>query len=670
MKSHLNRLSLETSPYLLQHATNPVDWYPWGEEAFSKAKAENKLVLVSIGYSSCHWCHVMEHEAFSNPEATEFMNTHFVNIKVDREERPDVDQIYMNAVQIINRSGGWPLNCFALPNGKPVFGGTYFSTTNWLNVLKSLDEAWQKDPKRIVDVADELANSIVGTEIIRFKNLPETITNINLKDYANRLKRLFDTRNGGIKGAPKFPMPGLLDFLLNYSFHSDDKEITDFVTLTLDKIGQGGIYDHLGGGFARYSVDENWLIPHFEKMLYDNAQLISIYSKAYRLNKNEHYKDIVSETVDFLLNEMKSSLGGFYSSYDADSDGKEGTYYTWTKKEIEDLLNNDAELFSVAYGVTAAGNFDGSNVLNRCASKEHLKCLFSIDCSTANSKIDKAKQVLLDVRKKRTKPGLDDKILVSWNGLLISALTEAYLSFGDEKYLNAAINGLNYIEHHHYNDGKLKRVFCKNKLSVDALLDDYANLIKAYLSVYKVTLDTFMLAKAERLVETVIQNFYDNESGMFFFAPIDKTDLIARKMDLTDGVITSSGSTMAQNLFDIGIIVSNEKYIDMVKQMLANITSSLEHGGPYVFGWAKLMLSFQLPTVHIRFDSSDSRNTLNQIQSKVICPVIYSTILNNSNSKQLVSDGQLKICIGRTCYPSASDADYFVGLINSIRIDS
>jgi uncharacterized protein YyaL (SSP411 family) len=461
-----------------------------------------------------------------------------------------------------------------------------------------------------------------------------------------------------------------LDFLLNYSFHSDDKEITDFVTLTLDKIGQGGIYDHLGGGFARYSVDENWLIPHFEKMLYDNAQLISIYSKAYRLSKNEHYKNIVSETVDFLLNEMKSSLGGFYSSYDADSEGKEGTYYTWTKKEIEDLLNNDAELFSVAYGVTAAGNFDGSNVLNRSASKEHLKCLFSIDCSTANSKIEKAKQILLDVRKKRTKPGLDDKILVSWNGLLISALTEAYLSFGDEKYLNAAIDGLNYIEHHHYNDGKLKRVYCKNKLSVDALLDDYANLIKAYLSVYKVTLETFMLAKAERLVETVIQNFYDNESGMFFFAPIDKTDLIARKMDLTDGVITSSGSTMAQNLFDIGIIVSNERYIDMAKQMLANITTSLEHGGPYVFGWAKLMLSLQLPTVHIRFDSSNSRNTLNQIQSKVICPVIYPTILNNNNSKQLVSDGQLKICIGRTCYPSASDADYFVGLINSIRIDS
>ncbi len=670
MKSDLNRLSLETSPYLLQHATNPVDWYPWGDEAFNKAKTENKLVLVSIGYSSCHWCHVMEHEAFSNPEATEFMNSHFVNIKVDREERPDVDQIYMNAVQIINRNGGWPLNCFALPNGKPVFGGTYFTTSNWLNVLKSLDEAWQKDPKRIEDVADELANSIVGTEIIRFKNLPETITNINLKDYANRLKRLFDSRNGGIKGAPKFPMPGLLDFLLNYSFHSDDKEITDFVMLTLDKIGQGGIYDHLGGGFARYSVDENWLIPHFEKMLYDNSQLISIYSKAYRLNKNEHYKDIVNETVDFLLSEMKSSLGGFYSSYDADSDGKEGTFYTWTKKEVEDVLNEDSELFSVAYGITASGNFEGSNVLNRCASKEHLKSLFSIDCSTANSKIENAKRTLLEVRKKRTKPGLDDKILVSWNGLLISALTEAYLSFGDEKYLKAATDGLSYIENNHYSNGKLKRVFCKNKLSVDALLDDYANLIKAYISVYKVTLNNEWLSKAEKLVETVTQNFYDSESGMFFFAPSNKTDLIARKMDLTDGVIGSSGSTMAQNLFDIGVIISNESYIEMARQMLANITTSLEHGGPYVFGWAKLMLSFQLPTVHIRFDSSHSSNTLNTIQSKVICPVIYPTILNNNSSKQLVSNGQLKICIGRTCYPSASDADYFVRLINSIRIDT
>lgn len=664
MKSDLNRLSLETSPYLLQHATNPVDWYPWGEEAFNKAKTENKLVLVSIGYSSCHWCHVMEHEAFSNPEATQFMNTHFVNIKVDREERPDIDQIYMNAVQIINRRGGWPLNCFALPNGKPVFGGTYFSTANWTNVLQSLHEAWTKDPKRIEDVAEELSQSIVGTEIINFKNETKSYESINLKGYSDKIKRLFDTRYGGIKGAPKFPMPGLLEYLLEYGFHTNDNEITDFVNLTLDKIGLGGIYDHIGGGFARYSVDETWLVPHFEKMLYDNAQLISIYSKAYRLNKNDHYKEIVQETIDFLIREMKSGQGGFYSAYDADSEGKEGTFYLWTKKEIEDILCDEAEFFSVAYGVTATGNFEEKNILNRCASKDHLKSLFSIDCETAIGKIDKAKRALFEVRNKRVKPALDDKAILSWNGLTISALAEAYISFGEKRYLDQALSCLRYIEVNHYSNGELKRIFCKNKLSVDALLDDYANLIKAYLTLYKVTLDRTLLDKAQKLVDVTINDFFDENSGMFFFAPAKKTDLIVRKMDLMDGVVTSSGSTMAQNLFVFGNITGNEKYIELARQMLANISPSLVNGGPYVFGWAKLMLLFRLPAVHFKIDSANRLDTLNQVQAKVICPVIYPAIFQSSNG-----NGQAKICIGKTCYPSASETDYFVDLINSINVE-
>jgi hypothetical protein len=271
-----NRLASETSSYLLQHASNPVDWYPWGDEAFNKAKLENKLVLVSIGYSSCHWCHVMEREAFSNTEVTEFMNNNFVNIKVDREERPDIDQIYMNAVQIINRNGGWPLNCFTLPNGKPVFGGTYFSVKDWLDVLKNLNNTWINDSNRIIDVAEELSQSVAGTEVIRFKRDIDSFSTDVLKNYSNSLKKLFDTRNGGIKGAPKFPMPGLLDYFHEYAYHLPDKEMLDYVFLTLNKIASGGIYDHLGGGFSRYTVDENWHIPHFEKMLYDNAQLISI----------------------------------------------------------------------------------------------------------------------------------------------------------------------------------------------------------------------------------------------------------------------------------------------------------------------------------------------------------------------------------------------------------
>lgn len=670
MNISLNRLSKETSPYLLQHANNPVDWYPWGEEAFDKAKAENKLVLVSIGYSSCHWCHVMVHEAFSNTEVTDYMNSHFVNIKVDREERPDVDQIYMNAVQIINRSGGWPLNCFVLPNGKPVFGGTYFSINNWLSVLKNLNDAWKSNPKRIIEVADELALSIVGSEVVKFKREPETTSNNILKEYSNRLKRLFDNNNGGIIGAPKFPMPGLLDFLLEYGLHAPDDEVTEFVNLTLSKIALGGIYDHLGGGFARYAVDEKWHIPHFEKMLYDNAQLISLYSKAYRLTQNDLYKKEVNESIDFVLSEMKSSSGGFFASFDADSEGKEGAYYTWTKEELEKLLGEDAELFAVTYGVTATGNFDDRNVLYRCASKEQLKDLFSLECNVVKEKLAKAKQILIDVRKRRVKPGIDDKVIISWNSLLISALVEAYISFGDINYLNAAKDCIQFIETNHYSDGQLKRIFCKGKLSVDALLDDYTHLIKAYISLYKISLNQEYLAKAEVLIKTAINNFYDETSGMFFYTSNHQTDLIARKMDLTDGVIPSSGSIMAQNLFDLGEILKSEDYISKSTQMLTNITDSLEHGGPYVFGWAKLMLSKFLPASHLKISSTNDLNLLNQIQSKVICPVLFPSIFNNqpSNGNLEPNKSQPKICIGKNCYPTSTEPDYYVGLINSVKL--
>jgi len=665
-----NRLTLETSPYLLQHATNPVDWYPWGDEAFNKAKAENKLILVSIGYSSCHWCHVMEHEAFSSIEVTEYMNKHFVNIKVDREERPDIDQIYMNAVQIINRSGGWPLNCFVLPNGKPVFGGTYFSIDNWLSVLTNLNDSWLKDPNRIIEVAEELAQSIVGSEVIKFKHNPEDQSSYILKEYSNRLKRLFDARNGGITGAPKFPMPGFFDFLLEYGLHTEDKTISEFVFLTLDKIALGGIYDHLGGGFARYSVDDHWHIPHFEKMLYDNAQLISLYSKAYRLNPKDQYKNVVAETIAFIIKEMKSELGGFYASFDADSEGKEGAYYTWTKLELEAILGQDAELFSVAYGVTASGNFDSTNVLHRCATEDHLKNLFSIDCNTADSKIARSKQLLLEVRDRRVKPELDDKVIVSWNALLIAGFVDAFVSFNNVSYLKAAVDCISYIENNHFSDGKLKRIHCKGKLSVDALLDDYAHLIKAYTSLYKVTLNHEWITKAEALIETVINNFYDHDSGMFFYAPSHQKDLIARKMDLTDGVISSSGSVMAQNLFDLGKIQENEVYISMATQMLANITESLEHGGPYVYGWARLMHSKYLPAVHLKLNFTDSIELLNKIQSKVICPVLYP-VISKVQSSGCCSDpnqSMVKICIGKTCYPSAKDSDYYVRLINSIKL--
>jgi len=665
MDKTLNRLIKETSPYLLQHANNPVDWYPWGNEAFQKAEQENKLLLISIGYSSCHWCHVMEKEAFSNPEVAEYMNSHYISIKVDREERPDVDQIYMNAIQIITRRGGWPLNCFALPNGKPVFGGTYFKTDDWLSVLKNLNNAWQSEPNRIIDVANELTQSIQGSEIISFKQEISEIPNQLLDSYSSRLEKLFDIRNGGIIGAPKFPMPGLFEFLLEYGFHSNNESLNNFVHHTLTKIASGGIYDHIGGGFSRYTVDNSWHIPHFEKMLYDNAQLIALYSKAYRAKPDETYKKVVIESIDFLMNEMKSSNGGFFASFDADSEGKEGAYYTWTKSELESILGEDAELFSVTYGVSASGNFDGTNVLYKCASNENIKQLFSLDCSTIERKLTAAKGKLKEIRNQRVKPALDDKVILSWNAMAIDALVEAYITFEKKSYLHYAIECINFIESNHFSDGKLMRIHCKGKLSIDAFLDGYAYLIKAYISLYRSTLNSTWIDKAKQLISITIDEFYDEVSGMFYYASNKQNDLIARKMDLTDGVITSSNSVMAQNLKYIGKLLSDEEYLSISNQMLANISNSLENGGPYVFGWARLLLFNQLPTVHLKVSSDSKIEQINTIQQKVVHPFVFPML-----SKKISTDYEsfANICIGKTCYPSSSETEYYIDLINSTRI--
>lgn len=665
MTKTLNRLIKETSPYLLQHANNPVDWYPWGDEAFKKAEEENKIVLISIGYSSCHWCHVMEKEVFSNPEVAEYMNSHYISIKVDREERPDVDQIYMNAVQIITRRGGWPLNCFALPNGKPVFGGTYFKTDDWLNVLKNLNEAWKSEPNRIIDVANELTQSIQGSEIISFKQEISEIPNQLIESYSIHLEKLFDIRNGGIIGAPKFPMPGLIEFLLEYGFHSNKESLNNFVHHTLTKIASGGIYDHIGGGFSRYAIDDSWHIPHFEKMLYDNAQLITLYSKAYRAKPDETYKKVVIESINFLMNEMKSNNGGFFASFDADSEGKEGKYYTWTKSELESILGADAELFSVTYGVSASGNFDGTNVLYKCASNENIKQLFSLDCSTIEKKLTAAKGKLKEVRSLRVKPALDDKVILSWNAMVIDALVEAYITFENESYLNTAIECINYIENNHYSDSKLMRVYCKGKLSINALLDGYAYLIKAYIALYRSTLNQTWIDKAKQLINTAVNDFYDEESGMFYYASNKQNDLIARKMDLTDGVITSSNSVMAQNLKYLGELLDDEKYISISKQMLANIANSLDNGGPYVFGWARLLLFNQIPAVHLKVSDDKRINHINTIQRKVVHPFVIPML-----SKKVSTDNEslVNICIGKTCYPSSSETEYYVDLINSTKI--
>lgn len=674
MSQPLNRLSKESSPYLLQHASNPVDWYPWGDEAFEKAKQENKLMLISIGYSSCHWCHVMEREAFSNVQVAEFMNSHYVCVKVDREERPDVDQIYMNAVQIITRSGGWPLNCFALPDGRPVYGGTYFPDIAWLDILKSLHFTWMSEPKRVNQVADELIQGISQTEIITKKSEIKSTYANSLMALITNWQKHFDERYGGLKGAPKFPMPKSLKFLMHYAWAYSNDEVRDHVAFTLRKISQSGIYDHIGGGFFRYSVDEMWHVPHFEKMLYDNALMMSLYAQAYRYFKDENYKKIVYQTVDFLKREMRSPEGGFYSAIDADSEGEEGRFYTFLKDEVDEVLGEDAEMFSVLYGVSASGNLNGRSALRLASTPKETACVFGVDPEYVIQKQAKLKQVMLKYRNSKVRPSTDDKQILSWNALTIKGLIDAYITFNDESFLDLAIQTAGFIEKYLINDnGSLTRIYCKGKTSIAAFLDDYAFLIDAYILLYQATFNEHWLLKAKTLTDYVIAHFYCEKSGMFYFTNIKYSDTIVRKMELTDGVIPSSGAVMAHNLQTLGAYFLNDVYGDMAKQMGANISGQVERGGPYIYKWASLLLNFELGPAKVFSSGDKGKSMLDKVMSAShrpnVLPFLNTIKSEIPLSKLKVSDNMIRLCVGSTCRIPTNSEDQVILEINEERLN-
>lgn len=668
----LNRLSSETSPYLLQHATNPVNWFAWGNEAFDTAKRENKLMLISVGYSSCHWCHVMEKEIFSNQEVADFMNEHYVCVKVDREERPDVDQIYMNAVQIITRSGGWPLNCFTTPDGRPVFGGTYFPKDSWMDILVGLNETWDKEPSRVLEVADELTQGVKQTEIFRQPVGEKQFSASVLKNYVENWTHFFDTRFGAHKGAPKFPMPGSLSFLLDYSNFFSDERIENHVKLTLGKIIQGGIYDHLGGGFFRYSVDERWEVPHFEKMLYDNVQLIHLYSAAYKHFNNEYYREAVFQTVQFLRRELQSPEGGFYSAIDADSEGEEGRFYTWSKDEINNILGADAEVFSVAYGISAAGNHMEKNVLRLAASANETACVFALSEQEVVESIKRSKAKLFNARAVRTRPVTDDKQILSWNALAVNSLAKAYQVFHDDSFLDDAKKCLSFIENKLVSkDGTLSRIYCKQKTSIPGFLDDYAFVIQAYISLYQVTFNEEYLEKSKALSEVAIKNFYCSNTGMFYFSKPEHDNLIARKMEITDGVIPSSTAVMAENLLVLSTYYRNTQYAEIASQMLANMNNELVKGGPYVYKWADAYLKLLANPVEVITTGQNAKNTLLEILSKSNFPFVLPAVFNMETKIPMasypVNEGEVKTCYAKTCQKPTVNTAEVIGYINSIK---
>ncbi|WP_282013569.1 thioredoxin domain-containing protein [Marinifilum flexuosum] len=652
---HTNRLTQENSPYLLQHAHNPVDWYPWGEEALQKAKNENKVILVSIGYAACHWCHVMEHESFENEEIAKIMNEFFVCIKVDREERPDIDRIYMDAVQLMTGSGGWPLNCFAMPDGKPFFGGTYFRPNDWVRVLQGIQNVWLSEKDKVEKVADQISEGVRSNELIEVKSELKPFDLDDMKSGYENWQKDFDKVEGGNNRAPKFPLPGSLQFLLRYYHASKDRSALDHVVLTLDKMAAGGIYDQIGGGFARYSVDAIWKVPHFEKMLYDNAQLVSLYAEAYSLTKIPEYKRVIEETLDFIDRELSFPNGGFYSSLDADSEGVEGKFYVWEKSEIESVLKEDAEWFCEYFDVSEKANWEEGNILMISVDKNEIAKKLGISTKKFDEKVKEASNKLLLKREKRIRPGLDDKALTSWNALMIKGYVDAYKALGKQEYLERAEKAMHFIETNLVKgEGHLFRNYKDGVSKINAFLDDYSFTIEAYIALYQASFKEDYLIKADRLMKVVMAHFLDEKSGMFFYTSDEDPDLIARKMELLDNVIPSSNSSIAKSLFVLGIYLEKETYKERSKQMLANVYERMLKVSSYHFNWGQLFFYLANSTYELVIMGDLAMDEKQKIESLFLPNVLIAGSLTESElpllkNRYVANQTTFYLCKNRSC---------------------
>jgi uncharacterized protein YyaL (SSP411 family) len=651
-----NQLIHESSPYLLQHAHNPVNWYPWGQEALDKARNENKLIIISIGYAACHWCHVMEHESFENEEVAAYMNEHFVAIKVDREERPDIDQVYMSAVQLIAGRGGWPLNCIALPDGRPIYGGTYFTSEQWIDMLTQVSDFVKDNPDKAEQQAIAVTAGVQSSEMIYLNTEKADFSIDDLDKIFAVWKPQIDYTQGGHKGAPKFPLPVGYQFLLHYNYLTQNADALKAVTITLNKMADGGIYDQIGGGFARYSVDAYWKAPHFEKMLYDNAQLVSLYSSAYQQNRDVKYEIIVSETLDFIQRELSSDDFGFYSSLDADSEGEEGKYYVWTQEELQEILGDKAALIIDYFNVKEKGNWENSqNILFKSANDKNIADKYDITESELDIQVSKAKEILLKERAKRIPPGLDDKIITSWNALMLKAYIDAYNVFDNKMYLDLALKNARFINTKiKAPDNRLYRNYKEGKASINAFLDDYAFTIAAFISLYQTTFDEQWLDDAKHLADYTIAHFYDITSGMFYYTSDVDPGLIARKMEVSDNVIPASNSEMAKNLFVLGTYFYSDDYITMSQKMLNNVKQNALKSGAYYANWDILMTWFASPPYEVAILGDDFEAIRKEFNKHYLPNVFLSGgkdegKLSLLEGKEIEGQTTIYVCRDRAC---------------------
>lgn len=631
-KSYTNALIDSASPYLLQHAHNPVQWLPWNNDAIEEAKKQDKLVLVSIGYAACHWCHVMAHESFEDEQVAQMMNDMFICIKVDREERPDVDHYYMTAVQLMGQQGGWPLNVIALPDGKPVWGGTYFPKDMWLKNIEAIAAFYKDKPDITRQYAHDLQNGISRASLaVSAEQVPEP--DFKISEVVNKWKNSLDFDKGGRQGQPKFPMPVNLDFLLYFGKIENDTAVLDYVKTTLLSMARGGIYDQIGGGFARYSVDAEWKVPHFEKMLYDNGQLISIYSKGYKLFGHTELKRVVYETIRFLRSELMDETGAFYSSLDADSEGEEGKYYVWTKDELIDALGDDFSLFSHYFSINESGYWEkGNYILIRLKDDRTFASEFGMTEDELSARIQEWKEKLLSVRSERIKPGLDDKTIFSWNALVVQGLCEAYKAFEEPEFKELAVLNGGFLIKNMINDKhKIYHVWKKGMKTIPGFMEDYALGIQAFISLFEITGEDFWLTHSRSLLEHTLSDFWDESTGQFFYSAIDSDDVVVNYYQNEDNVIPSSNSVMANNLHQLYLLLGNVNYRHYSERMLKpQVPSFMKY--PMAFAnWAYLMLKLRKPYFEVAVTGRDAQQYAQELNSRYLpnAIVIFSTEISN-----------------------------------------
>ncbi len=678
---YTNSLINESSPYLLQHAHNPVNWFSWNEDILKKAKAENKLILISIGYSACHWCHVMEHESFEDEQVAKLMNDHFICIKVDREERPDIDQVYMMAVQLMTGQGGWPLNCFALPDGRPIYGGTYFPKQNWMNILLNLADTNKHDPEKVLDYANQLTDGVKLAELVKINKEQNEFSIETLHESVKAWQQKFDDIDGGPNRSPKFPLPNNYQFLLRYTHHTKNEGVLKHLELTLKKMAYGGIYDQIGGGFSRYSVDHFWKAPHFEKMLYDNAQLVTLYSEAFQKTKEPLFKQIVYETLAFVERELTSAEGGFFSALDADSEGVEGKYYVWTKDELKNIFKDRFSLFADYFNVNARGLWEHENyILLRNDDNAEIAKRNNISTDDLQQIIEDCKKHLLSIREKRIRPGLDNKIITSWNSLMLKAYIDAYNVFDEQHFLDVANKNVKFLLKNCFQkDEQLSHLATPSETSagnskrkhhpVNGFLEDYSFTIEAFVAMYETTFEENYLHKANDLMKYVIDHFIDKNSGMFYFTSDEDKALITRKMELSDNVIPASNSSIAKSLFILGHHFENEDYVSMSHRMLNNVLDEIIGYGSGYSNWAMLLLYFSQPFYELAIvgkSVDEKRKSLNKHYNpnRIFAGSVTQSSLPLLKNRYTENDTLIYVCTNKTCLQPVKEIEKALQLMN------